>query len=121
MSRNQKKGKNMGLWNKIVLGVKFMFGGFESATDYLLKLLNDFLNSEGVSGNVQKFREFAITIIKYLTKYEKYCPAIWANDYLRLKAAIQTIPDALEDGSLTKEEIENVIGSVKDAIENWMK
>lgn len=121
MSRNKKKGKTMGLWNKIVLGVKFMFGGFESATDYLLKLLNDFLNSEGVSGNVQKVREFALTIMKYLTKYEKYCPAIWANDYLRLKAAIQTIPDALEDGSLTKEEIENIIGSVKDAIENWMK
>ena len=111
----------MGLWNKIVLGVKFMFGGFESATDYLLKLLNDFLKSECVSGNVQKVREFAITIIKYLTKYEKYCPAIWANDYLRLKAAIQTIPDALEDGSLTKDEVENIIGSVKDAIENWMK
>ena len=121
MSRNKKKGKTMGLWNKIVLGVKFMFGGFESATDYLLKILNDFLNSEGVSGNVQKVREFALTILKYLTKYEKYCPAIWANDYLRLKAAIQTIPDALEDGSLAKEEIEKIIGSVKDAIENWMK
>lgn len=121
MSRNPKKGKTMGLWNKIVLVAKFMFGGFESATDYLLKLLNDFLNREGVAGNVQKVREFALTILKYLRKYEKYCPAIWANDYLRLEAAIHTIPAALEDGSLTKEEIEKIIGSVKDAIENWMK
>lgn len=111
----------MGLWNKIVLGVKYMFGGFESATDYLLKLLNNFLNREGVSGNVQKVREFALTILKCLNKYEKYCPAIWANDYLRLKAAIQTIPDALEDGSLTREEIDKIIGYVKDTIDNWMK
>ena len=111
----------MGLWNKIVLGAKFMFGGFESATDYLLKLLNDFLNREGVAGNVQKVREFTLTTLKYLNKYEKYCPAIWANDYLRLEAAIQTIPDATEDGSLTKAEIEKIFKSVKDVIDNWMK
>lgn len=111
----------MGLWNKIVLGAKFMFGGFESATDYLLKLLNDFLNREGVAGNVQKVREFALTTLTYLKKYEKYCPAIWANDYLRLEAAIQTIPDSLEDGSLSMEEIKKIIASVKDAIDNWMK
>ena len=111
----------MGLWNKIVLGFKFMFGGFESATDYLLKLLNNFLNMEGVAGNVQKVREFTIKTLTYLKKYEKYCPAIWANDYLRLEEAIQTIPDAIEDGSLEKEEVEKIIMSVKNVIDNWMK
>ena len=109
------------LWNKIVLVAKFMFFGFESATDYLLKLFNDFINREDVSGNVHKVREFTLMIIKYLKKYEKYCPAIWANDYLRLESAIQAIPDATEDGSLTKEEIEKIVMSVKDVIENWMK
>ena len=111
----------MGLWNKIVLGAKFMFGGFESATDYVLKLLNDYLSKDGIADRVQKVREFTLTALSYIKKYEKYCPAIWANDYLRLEAVIQTLVDSFEDGNLSKEEIEKTIASVKDAIDNWMK
>ena len=111
----------MGLWNKIVLGAKFMFGGFESATDYVLKLLNDYLSKDGVADRVQKVREFTLTALSYIKKYEKYCPAIWANDYLRLEDVIQTLVDSFEDGNLSKEEIENTIASVKEAIDNWMK
>lgn len=111
----------MNLWNKIVLGFKFFFSGFESATDYALRLLNNYLLSGNIKDRVQEVRAYAINILGYLVKYEKYCPAIWVPHYEKLKAAIQTLIDAFEDGQLTTEEVEKTIADVKAAIEEWMK
>jgi hypothetical protein len=111
----------MNLWNKIVLGTKFIFGGFESATDYLLGLLNDFIGKENVAGKIQKALEFVSTILKYMKKYEKYCPAIWASDYLKLIDVLQMFVNVLDDSKVTSDEIQVAIASVKDAIKEWMK
>ena len=111
----------MNLWNKIVLGAKFLFGGFESATDYLLDLLNSFLGKENVSGKIKKALDFVSTVIEYMKKYEKYCPAIWANDYLKLIDVLQMLVNVLDDSKVTPEEIEKAIQAVKDAIDEWMK
>lgn len=111
----------MNLWNKIVLGAKFLFGGFKSATDYLLGLLNSFLGKENVAGKIQKTVEFVSTILKYMKKYEKYCPAIWANDYPKLMAVIQVLVDVLADGRVDSAEIQKAIDEVKAAIDGWMK
>ena len=48
LNDNNSEEKTMNLWNKIVLGFKFFFRGFESATDYALMLLNEYLLSDGV-------------------------------------------------------------------------
>ena len=111
----------MNMWNKIVLGTKFIFGGFESATDYLLGLLNDFIGKENVAGKIQKALEFVSTILKYMKKYEKYCPAIWASDYLKLIDVLQMFVNVLDDSKVTADEIQVAIASVKDAIKEWMK
>lgn len=111
----------MNLWNKIVLGSKFLICGFESATDYLFKLLNDFLGKDNVSMKIQKYREFVVTILKYLKKYEKYCPAIWANDYLKVLSVIQIFVDMFEDGKVSFDEIQSASTAVQDAIDEWMK
>ena len=111
----------MNLWNKIVLSTKFLFGGFESATDYLLGLLNSFIGKENVAGKIQKVLDFVLTIIKYMKKYEKYCPAIWTDDYLKLMDVLQTLVNVLEDSKVTPEEIQKAIDAVKAAIDEWMK
>lgn len=111
----------MTFWNKLVLGSKFLFGGFESATDYLLKLLNDFLSGGKIAERIQKAREFVASILAYMKKYEKYCPAIWASHYEKLEAAIQTLVDVFEDGQVSAEELEKAIADVKAAIDDWMK
>lgn len=111
----------MNLWNKIVLGTKFLFGGFESATDYLLGRLNKYLAKEGVSGKIQKALAFVETILKYLKKYEKYCPAIWTNDYLKLLDILQKFVGVLDDGKVTADEIEKAVAVVNDAIDEWFK
>ena len=111
----------MNLWNKIVLGTKFIFGGFESATDYLLGLLNDFIGKENVASKIQKALEFVSTILKYMKRYEKYCPAIWASDYLKLIDVLQMFVNVLDDSKVTADEIQGAIASVNDAIKEWMK
>lgn len=110
----------MNLWNRIVLGTKFLFGGFESATDYLIGLLNNFLKGEGVSGKVKKAVDFVSTILKYMKKYEKYCPAIWANGYLKLIDVLQVLVNVLDDSKVTSDEIQNAIDEVNAAISEWM-
>lgn len=110
----------MNLFNKIVLGMKFMFGGFESATDYLLGLLNEFIGKDNIAGKIQKALEFVSTILKYMKKYEKYCPAIWAGDYLKLIEVLQTLVNILDDSKVTSDEIQAAIAAVKDAIKEWM-
>lgn len=112
---------NISLWNKIVLGTKFLFGGFESAVDYLLGLLNDFLSKEGVAGRVQKVRDYAVAILGYMKKYEKYCPAIWVPHYEKIEGAVQELADVFEDGKVSSDEAEKAILAAKSAIEEWMK
>ena len=111
----------MGFVDKFVLALKFMFGGFESATDYLYGKFNDFLSGDNIAAKVQKVRDFAVAILKYSKKYEKYCPAIWVNDYLKLQSVFQMLVDTLEDGKVSPEEAEKAIAAVKDAIAEWMK
>ena len=110
----------MNLWNKIVLGAKFLFGGFESAIDYLLGLLNEFLAKEGVAKRVQEVREFVAKILSYMKKYEKYCPAIWVSHYEKLMEAVQTLVDITADDKITPEELQQAISAVKAAISEWM-
>ena len=110
----------MNLWNRIVLGTKFLTGGFESATDYLLKLLNAFIGSGSIAGKIQGALEFVSTILKYLKKYEKYCPAIWAKDYVKLMEVLQMLVDVLDDSKVTTEEVQKAIEAVKAAISEWM-
>lgn len=111
----------MNWWNKLVIGAKFLFGGFESATDYVLKLLNGFLSKDNVAANVQKSREFVETMLRFLRKYEKYCPAIWANDYLRLVCVVQKLSDVFEDGKVSASELVEVTAAVQAAIADWNK
>ena len=110
----------MNLWNKFALFVKFVFGGFESVTDYILNLINEFLAKGPVSGRVQKVREFVETAIAYLKKYEKYCPAIWTKDFIKLLDVLQTLVDSFEDSQLTQAEIDAIVASVRNAISDWM-
>ena len=73
----------MSLWNKIVIGTKFLFGGFESATDYALQLLNKYLAKDKVAANVQKAREYVENILGFLRKYQDFCPGKWAPTMTR--------------------------------------
>lgn len=111
----------MSFWKKLTIGMKFLFGGFESATDYALKLLNDYLSKEKVADRVAKAREYVETILGYLRKYQSFCPSIWTVHYEKLLSAVETLCGVFADNQVTKNEIEKAIADVKAAIDEWMK
>lgn len=109
------------LWNKIVAGTKFMFCGFESATDYSLNLLNKYIGSGDIAERVQEARKYIGDIIGFLTKYQEFCPMKWLDDYNALICVLNTAYDALSDGKITPEEVYKAIADAKMAIAEWMK
>lgn len=111
----------MSLWNKIAIGAKFLFGGFESATDYALQLLNKYLAKDKVAANVQKAREYVENILGFLRKYQDFCPGKWAPHYDKVLTAVETLSKTLEDNKITPEELDKVIADVKNAIAEWME
>lgn len=111
----------MNLWNKIVLGTNLLLGRFESATDYLLKLLNKFISGGKIAERIQKAREYVASIFGYMKKCEKYCPAIWVTHYEKLEVAVQTLIDVFEDNQISSEELDKAVADIKAAIAEWMK
>lgn len=111
----------MSFWNKLTLGYKFLVGGFESATDYLLNLLNKFLAKGHTPKHIQKCREYVETVLGYMRKYADFCPGKWIPHYYKLVNAIQTLNDAFADNQITAEELDKAIEAVKAAIAEWMQ
>ena len=111
----------LSLWNKIVIGTKMFLFGFESATDYGLKLLNVYLGSENIAANIQKARAYVNAIHGYMVKYRKFCPVGWVPHYDKLLVAIQTLNDTFADNQITQEEIGKAKADIQAAIEEWMK
>lgn len=110
----------MNVWNKIVVVAKFVFGGFEAVTDYLLKLLNELLSNGVVADRIKKVCDYTVAILAFLKKYEKYCPAIWADDFIKLMAVIQVLVDVFADSKVTPDEAQKVIANVQQTISDWM-
>lgn len=109
----------MNIWQKLKLGTKFLFGSFESASDYLLKLLNDYLAKTSVAANVAKAREKIGYAFTWLVRLEPYCPKKWADDYHRILTAVELLFDALEDGTIAYNELTRLTGAVKSAYTEW--
>lgn len=111
----------MTLWNKLVLGVKFLFGGFEPATDYLCNILNKYLAAGDIAERVQKARAYVANILWYLRKYKDYCPGKWMPYYEKLIEVVQKLVDIFEDNQVQPQEIADAIAAVKTAIAEWME
>ena len=111
----------MSFWNKIVIGAKFLFCGFESATDYALKLLNAYLRTQNIAANIQKARAYVEMVLGYMLKYKKFCPVGWVPHYEKLLVAIQTVSDTFADNQIDQGEIDRSTAAIQAAIEEWMK
>lgn len=109
----------MNIWQKLKLGTKFLFGSFESASDYLLKLTNDYLAKTSVATNVAKAREKIGYAFTWLVRLEPYCPKKWADDYHRILTVVEILFDALEDGAIAHNEMERLTGAIQLAYKEW--
>ena len=61
----------MNLWNKITLGTKFLFGGWEAALDYLLNFLNEFLARPNVADKAAKLRSTCEYALNFLLRLKE--------------------------------------------------
>ena len=88
----------MTIWQKLTTGAKFLFGGFDSAVQYLLeKVLNPYLSTTTVAANVQKAYETAKSVLGYLRKYEDWCPTVWLPYYKAVVGAVDVMVGVLAD------------------------
>ena len=111
----------MTTWQKIQLGLKFVFGSFESASDYLLKLLNDYLAKTNVAKKVEKAKAYVDSALEWAQKLQPYCPAKWASEYALLVETVRELSAALEDGQISGAELQAAVEGVKIAYDRWQK
>lgn len=109
----------MSFWQKITVGVKFLFGGFESATDYLFDILNQWLLADDVSQKVYEYQAKARQVYDLLVKYNEYCPVKWVDAYAQTLEAVKVVVDAFEDAQITEEEVKKAVEGFKKAYELW--
>jgi hypothetical protein len=109
----------MNVWNKITLGTKFLFGGWESALDYLLGFLNTYLAKDGVAEKVTKVRETCAWALDWLLKLRVYVPTKWHNEYNVITDVVADVIAVANDGKITAVEIKTIAASFAEAKAMW--
>lgn len=109
----------MSIWNKLTLGTKFLFGGWESALDYLLGFLNGYLAKPNIAGKVEKVRDTAAWALDWLLKLGEHVPAKWRNEYGAVTDVVADVIAVANDGKLTAAELAGLATSFKEAKAKW--
>lgn len=109
----------MNLWNKITLGTKFLFGGWESALDYLLGFLNDFLAKDGIADKVKKVYDTAKWGLDWLYKLRPYVPLKWCTEYEVIMDVIGDVLSVAKDGKIESAELTALAAAFKEAKAKW--
>jgi len=106
--------------SKIKVIAKYFTGGLTSVIEYLLDLFNEMIQKLPAA-EVAKYAQLAKDVANFVYNLAN---TLITND-AKKKAALLTaqafadLATALLDSTLTKEELETVIASVKAAIEAW--
>ena len=111
----------MNIWDKLIVGIKVIFCGFESATDYLFKLLNNWLSDPDIAVKVETYYGKAVSVYSFLVKYQRFCPAAWMDAYKETLVAVKNLIDVFADGKVEQKEIQDAIEGFKKAYEAWLK
>lgn len=106
-------------YQKLIAGTKFLVGGWESALEYALGLLNAFLSSGVTADRVAKGYSLAMNVLYYAKKYRTYCPSVWLQQYDATVAAVERVALAFEDGKLELDEVSAAAAALARAVEAW--
>lgn len=109
----------MNFWNKITIGAKFLFGGWESALDYLLGFLNDYLAKPNIAENAKKVYDTASWAVSWFSKLENFVPQKWHNEYASILHVALSIVDVAADGQISSDEINDLVEAFKIAKAKW--
>lgn len=109
----------MTLWNKITIGCRFLFGGWESALDYLLGFLNDYLAKPSVAEKVKEVHDTARWALNWMLKISAYIPEKWRDEYAIIMNLIGDIVAVAADGKVEAKELSDLIETFRKAKEKW--
>lgn len=109
----------MSWFQKIIAGTKFLFGGWESALEYVLELLNKFLADGSAAEHVAKGYELAMTVLYYVKKFRTYCPNVWLAEYDATSNAVEKLAVIFADGKIEAQELNQATSALTAAYEAW--
>lgn len=100
-------------------GLKFVFGGFESAADYVLGIVNGWVEDSGFRDDIIEYDRKAMAVLAWLRSHADWCPPKWRIEYTTVCAALESIVTAADDGILTAKELNSVIECWRTAWDKW--
>lgn len=109
----------MNLWNKLTLGTKFLFGGWEAALDYLLNFLNDYLAKPNVADKAEKLRTTCEYALNTLLRIKEYVPEKWQNEFNAILDVVADIIAVSRDNRITAAEVKVLAASFAGAKQMW--
>lgn len=109
----------MSWFQKIITGTKFLFGGWESALEYVLEILNKFLASGTAASRVAKGYKIAMTVLYYIKKFRTYCPDVWLTEYDATSNAVEKLAVIFADGKVEAEELTQATSALTAAYDAW--
>lgn len=96
-------------------------GGAEGIVDYVLTILNKFLDQSNVADKVSQGYALANKAYGWLTKYASWCPSKWRTEYDVTLDAVKNVVDTFADGKVETEEVNKCIEGFKAAYAAWME
>ena len=107
--------------SKIKIVWKFLFGGREAVLDYLLDTANSLVAkiSEAKRSEVTAYLAQAKSVLSAFEKYSWLCPAKWQNAYTLTISAFADVVAALDDLSLTSDEVTKICAAFQTAYAAW--
>lgn len=107
--------------SKFKIAWKLVFGGMGSVVDYLLDILNKALAAldPAKKEKIQAVLNLARRVLSALTALEWLCPTKWQTAYTKTIKAVTTVCDALDDLTLTAEELERIKADFEEAVKAW--
>ena len=109
----------MNLWNKMTLGTKFLFGGWEAALDYLLNFLNEFLARPNIADKAVKLRNTCEYALNFMLRLKEYVPEKWQKEFNAILDVVADIIAVTRDNRITAEEVKTLAASFAEAKKMW--
>jgi hypothetical protein len=111
----------MSTWVKLNLGIRYLFGGYDSALSYLLKFINEFLEKEAVFAKVERVNNVISWALDKALSFSKYVPEKWMGEFTAITMVLGDIIVVTKDGKITDEELKSLTASFKEAKLAWEK
>jgi len=107
--------------SKMKIVWKYITGGMGKVVDYLLDILNNALAKLDPSKKEQiiAILNLAKRVLSTLRTLQFLCPTKWQIAYCETIEAVETVINALDDLTLTPEELEKTIKEFDEAIKAW--